>query len=158
MYPKSKHTTFKCLMKCWSRSLDSYRIWNMDMDLRYVSVVCQCNVYCRVYGRSIFSRMYFISVFPSEIYVAVCTAGACFPGYFSVVYIPVKYMFQDILQEFEKCVSQMEADMDTANAPLRQQKRRRRKRSKSKFLSPSLLLAESIHHSRQAFSTQLGYA
>ena len=91
----------------------------MDMDLRYVSVVCQCNVYCRVYGRSIFSRMYFISVFPSEIYVAVCTAGACFPGYFSVVYIPVKYMLQDILQEFEKCVSQMEADMDSANAPLR---------------------------------------
>ena len=28
-------------------------------------------------------------------------------------------MFQDILQEFEKCVSQMEADMDNANAALR---------------------------------------
>ena len=62
-----------------------------------------CRIYCRINFRS---------VIPSETYVA----GAYFPGYIS----EVKQMLQDILQEFEKCVSQMEADMDSANAPLRQ--------------------------------------
>ena len=69
-----------------------------------------------------------LTVFPSGVYFAGYLIGACFPGYIPEVYFPVKYMLQDILQEFEKCVSQMEADMDSANAPLRQKKRRKKEK------------------------------